>query len=176
LVVIASVRCEAISCWMRSSSMIGYRMIRRLLCHSLAFAPRNDMDEKRLAKITCGARNQAWVYARVVIRIKSPENNVRFRGHFSYRQRGKSNQTRVSLHPSYIQTILSAPEFHRIMQTCHSERSEESARGLYHRSGIHLYLCNTGVTLPRRFLFSCQDYTLAGHNLWPRVIPYRTTL
>ena len=36
-------------------------------------------------------------------------------------------------------------------------RHEESARGLYRRSGIHLHHC-TDVTLPRRLIFSCCDY------------------
>ena len=65
----------------------------------------------------------------------------------------KSNQTRKSLYPSFIQTILSAPEFHRIMP----ETTEvvTTARGLYHRSGIHVHVTDVCVTLPRRLVLSC---------------------
>ena len=64
---------------------------------------------------------------------KSPENKLRFRGL-------KLNQTLLSLHPSFIQTITVgsgvAPDHAHlvILSGC-----EGSARGLYHRSGIHLH-------------------------------------
>jgi len=51
--------------------------------------------QKRLAKVTCGARNQASAAHDT---NKNPENKKRFRGH-------KSNQTRLSLKPSSIQTV-----------------------------------------------------------------------
>ena len=54
----------------------------------------------RLARVNYGAQKQASAESET----RSPENKERFRGI-------KSNQTRMSLSPSYIQTILSALEF-----------------------------------------------------------------
>ena len=85
-------------------------------------------------------------------RSKSPENKVRFRGLISYRLRGKSNQTRESLHPSFIQTVTvgsGVPPDHALwsqearvpVRVCFRSLQElalalHSARGLYHRSVI----------------------------------------
>ena len=52
----------------------------------------------RLVKIHYGARNQVTVKNDA---NKNPENNERFRGN--------SNQTRMSLYPSSIQTITVGP-------------------------------------------------------------------
>ena len=64
------------------------------------------LNKKHLARINYGARNQASIEREA---NKKPENRLRFRG-------VKSNQTRMSLSPSYIQTILSALELHQVMR------------------------------------------------------------
>ena len=64
-----------------------------------------ELNKTRLARINYGARNQASVENEA---DKNPENRLRFRG-------VKSNQTRMSLSPSTIQTILSALELHQVM-------------------------------------------------------------
>ncbi len=70
--------------------------------------------------------------------------------------------------PSTIQTILSASELHRVMlalcSACLSIKKlslPKEARGLYHRSGIHLQYHSARVTLPRRLL-SCDDYNITA--------------
>ena len=103
-----------------------------------------------------GARNQAGVKNDA---NKNPENKARFRGN--------SNQTRMSLYPSSIQTITVGPgvtpdhAYLVILSEC-----EESARGLYRRSGIHLHPC-TDVTLPRRLIFSWLDYNIYSADSAP---------
>ena len=62
------------------------------------------LNKMRLARINYGAQKQASAESET----RNPENKERFRG-------VKSNQTHMSLSPSYIQTILSALEFHQVM-------------------------------------------------------------
>jgi len=80
------------------------------------------LNKKRLARINYGAQRQAKAESEAdIMPEKNPENKNRFRGMNPHRPRRPAS-------PSTIQTILSAPEFHRIMHL--------RARGLYRRSGI----------------------------------------
>src|SRR5687767_7628203 len=72
----------------------------------------------------------------------------------------KSNQTRMSLHPSFIQTItvgLGVPPSHAHLVILSGR--EGSARGLYHRSGITP--CPEGfylvVVIISQFAFTMQS-------------------
>ena len=60
----------------------------------------------RLVRVSYGARNQASAESETTSKIPKTKNV--FGG-------VKSNQTRMSLSPSYIQTILSALESHQVM-------------------------------------------------------------
>lgn len=73
------------------------------------------------------------------------------------------NQTRVSLHPSSIQTITVgpgvSPDHARNDYTCPGGRCQGSR---YYGSWAVPPIGN--CTLPRRFLFGCRDYTLPSTN------------
>lgn len=82
---------------------------------------------------------------RIACQIKNPENKKRFRGMNPHRDHTVLSFT--FFYPDYTVGLGITPGHAR------------SARGLYHRSRIHLHyhcvLCSAGVTLPRRLL-SCK--------------------
>jgi len=59
--------------------------------------------------------------------------------------------------PSFIPTVRSAPEFHRIVRIA----VRHCARGLYHRSGIARQPCRTHPA-PKVFVFCCDDLAMDG--------------
>ena len=74
---------------------INPSQLRGPFCERVRTVFRFMQKRKRLAEKTYGARNQAYAENDPK---KDPENELRFRG-------SMSNQTRMSLHPSSIQTI-----------------------------------------------------------------------
>jgi len=61
----------------------------------------------------------------------------------------------MSLHPSFIQTITVGPG----IAPDHVLRLRSALVG-YTTDREFTYACAASVTLPRRFLFGCWDYTL----------------
>ncbi len=59
--------------------------------------------------------------------------------------------------PSFIPTVRSAPEFHRIVRVA----VRHCARGLYHRSGIARQPCRTHPA-PKVFVFCGDDLAMDG--------------
>ena len=120
---------------------------------------------KRLAIEICGARNQAVVTNEA---NKNPENNNCFRG-------VKSNQTRMSLGPSFIQTVTVGPGItpdHACVVTTYPQGAAQSRYYICSRAvppiGNSLALC-ANVTLPRRLLFSWYDYN-ANQDIIARAV------
>jgi len=129
---------------LRESVRIKFAFITKLLSPP-GTAAGAALKQKRLADKVCGARTRSGHRPRVIQHCtKIPENKLRFRGLGL-----KSNQTRMSLHPSSIQTITVGPG----ITPDHARRRSRFKRELQNCSWAIPPIGN--CTLPRRFLFDC---------------------